>query len=78
LASAGCDVETFTRAIAKSDDALLDLLSERYFRGAMPATVRLGLKDGLAGQSWNRNTPTNTLGFMIQLAAMTPPMGAAK
>jgi uncharacterized protein (DUF1800 family) len=78
LAAAGCDVEPFTRAIAKSDDALLDLLSERYFRGAMPATVRQGLKDGLAGKSWGRNTPTQTLGFMIQLAAMTPPMGAAK
>ncbi len=78
LASAGCDVQTFTRAIAKSDDALLDLLSERYFRGAMPATVRQGLKDGWAGQYWYRNTPTQMLGFMIQLAAMTPPMGAAK
>jgi len=78
LASAGCDVETFTRAVAKSDDALLDLLSERFFRGAMPATVRQGLKEGLAGHSWQRSTATGTLGFMIQLAAMTPQMGAAK
>lgn len=78
LTAAGCDAETFKKAIARSDDALLDLLSERYFRGAMPPTVRQGLKDGLAGQSWQRNSPTQLLGFMVQFAAMTPPMGAVK
>ncbi|NBO83284.1 MAG: DUF1800 family protein [Betaproteobacteria bacterium] len=50
LLAAGCDIQPFVRAIAKSDDALLDLLSERYFRGAMSGPVRQGLKDGLAGQ----------------------------
>ncbi len=78
LEAAGCDVETFKKAIAKSDDALLDLMSERYFRGAMSATVRTGLKDGIAGQSWNRDTPTQLMGFMVQAATMTPPMGAVK
>jgi uncharacterized protein (DUF1800 family) len=78
LSGVGCDVETFKKAIAKSDDALLDLMSERYFRGAMPATVRQGLKDGVAGQSWQRNSPTQLLGFMVQFASMTPPMGAVK
>jgi len=78
LLAAGCDVEPFKRAIAKSDEALLDLISERYFRGAMSGTVRQGLKDGLAGQSWQRETPTKLLGAMVQMATMTPPMGAIK
>jgi hypothetical protein len=78
LLAAGCDVEPFKRAIAKSDDALLDLLSERYFRGAMSGTVRQGLKDGLSGQSWQRETPTRFLGAMVQMATFTPAMGAIK
>jgi uncharacterized protein (DUF1800 family) len=78
LLAAGCDVEPFKRAIAKSDDALLDLVSERYFRGAMSGTVRQGLKDGLSGQSWQRETPTRFLGAMVQMASFTPAMGAIK
>ena len=78
LLAAGCDVEPFKRAIAKSDDALLDLVSERYFRGAMSGTVRQGLKDGLSGQSWQRETPTRFLGAMVQMATFTPAMGAIK
>jgi uncharacterized protein (DUF1800 family) len=78
LLAAGCDVEPFKRAIAKSDEALLDLISERYFRGAMSGTLRQGLKDGLAGQSWQRETPTRFLGAMVQMATFTPAMGAIK
>ncbi len=78
LSAAGCDVESFKKAMAVSDDALLDALSDRYFRGAMPPTVRQGLKDGVAGQSWQRESATQLLGFMVQFAAMTPPMGAVK
>jgi hypothetical protein len=78
LLAAGCEVEPFKRAIAKSDEALLDLLSERYFRGAMSGAVRQGLKDGLAGQSWQRGTPTQFLGAMVQMATFTPAMGAIK
>lgn len=78
LLASGCDIEPFKRAIAKSDDALLDLLSERYFRGAMSGTVRQGLKDGMSGQSWQRETPTRFLGAMVQLATFTPSMGAIK
>ena len=78
LLAAGCDIEPFKQAIAKSDDALLDLLSERYFRGAMSGPVRQGLKDGLAGQSWQRETLTRFLGASVQLATITPSMGAIK
>lgn len=78
LLAAGCEIAPFKQAIAKSDDALMDLLSERYFRGAMPGPVRQGLKDGLAGQSWQRDTPTRFLGATMQLATFTPSMGAIK
>lgn len=78
LTQAGCEVEAFKRAIASSDDALLDMLSLRFYRGAMPPATRQGLKDALASQPWRRDIPTELLGVMLQFAAVTPSLGAIK
>ncbi|MES2902073.1 MAG: DUF1800 family protein [Pseudomonadota bacterium] len=39
-AAAGCDSASFTRALAASPHQFIDLVSERYFRGAMPVALR--------------------------------------
>jgi hypothetical protein len=78
LTAAGCDIEAFKKALNVSDDALLDLISERYFRGVMSPTVRQGIKDVMANQNWQRNMPSRFVGFTIQFASITPPMGAIK
>jgi uncharacterized protein (DUF1800 family) len=78
LRAAGCEVDTFKRALAVSDDALLDLIAERFFRGAMPPTVRQGMKDVMANRDWERRSPMRFVGFVIQFGTVTPAMGAIK
>ncbi len=39
-AAAGCDSATFSRALAVSPGTFINLVSERYFRGAMPVALR--------------------------------------
>jgi uncharacterized protein (DUF1800 family) len=78
LRAAGCEVDTFKRALAVSDDALLDLIAERFFRGAMPPTVRQGMKDVMANRDWERRSPMRFVGFVVQFGTVTPAMGAIK
>jgi hypothetical protein len=78
LRAAGCEVDAFKRALAVSDDALLDLIAERFFRGAMPPTVRQGMKDVMANRDWERRSPMRFVGFVVQFGTVTPAMGAIK
>lgn len=43
--AAGCDSAPFARALATSPQALINLVSERYFRGAMPVALRQHLAE---------------------------------
>ena len=47
--SAGCDIDALEAAIAQSDDRFLNELSDRFFRGAMPARLRSEVRDLLNG-----------------------------
>jgi len=77
LNDAGCDVASFKAAKATSDERLVDLMSERYFRGALPASVAKSLVD--ANKSyWNRNQGLSLMGSMLDMAAVTPAFGVSK
>ena len=77
LNNAGCDTESIKAAAAISDEKLLDLLSERYFRGAIPATLAKSLID--ANKSyWKRDKPLDLAGVMLDMASLSPAFGVIK
>ena len=77
LNDAGCDVASFKEAKATSDERLVDLMSERYFRGALSATVAKSLVDAHKSY-WNRNQGLSLMGAMLDMAAVTPAFGVSK
>jgi uncharacterized protein (DUF1800 family) len=77
LNDAGCDVASFKEAKATSDERLVDLMSERYFRGALSATVAKSLVDAHKSY-WNRNQGLSLMGSMLDMAAVTPAFGVSK
>lgn len=77
LSAAGCDIEPFKTAAAISDEKLVDVLSERFFRGAMPATLAKSLVD--ANKSyWNHDKPLELTGAMLDMASLSPAFGVIK
>lgn len=77
LNDAGCDVVTFKAAQAVSDEKLLDLMNERFFRGAMPASISKSLID--ANKSlWNREQGLRLTGAILDMASLTPAFGVSK
>ncbi|SFD35687.1 DUF1800 domain-containing protein [Massilia yuzhufengensis] len=75
-AGSSCDAEAFGRAYSASPAALADLVSERYFRGAMPAVLRQNLIE-LAPTTWG-NTPTQKAVSLLQFALATPYYGVIR
>ena len=77
LTDAGCDVATFKAATAVSDEALVELLSQRYFRGAMPAALAKSLIEA------NKNLYQKDKGLllastMLDMASLTSAFGVSK
>jgi len=60
--------------------AFNDLLSLRFFRGAMPPTLRTNIEQMMreANPPWNRNDPAEGAMRMIGLALATPYFGVSK
>ena len=77
FANAGCELDLFIKAAEKSDDALINLINERFFKGAMPTTLRAGAKSLLAN-SLVSNTPTNKFSLILQLLVTSPTYGVVK
>jgi uncharacterized protein (DUF1800 family) len=77
LSNAGCDTESIKTAAAMSDEKLVDLLSERFFRGAMPATLAKSLVDAHKNY-WNRSKPLELTGVMLDMASLAPAFGVIK
>jgi hypothetical protein len=77
LNDAGCDVATFKAAKAVSDEKLVDLMSERYFRGALSASLGKSFIDAHKNY-WNRNQGLSLMGSMLDMAAVTPAFGVSK
>ena len=77
LNDAGCDVATFQAAQAISDEKLLDLMNDRFFRGALPATSSKTLVDGTKNQ-FNRNKGLSLVGAILDMASLMPAYGVSK
>ena len=71
LTDAGCDVSAFKSAAAVSDAKLVELIGERYFRGAMPASLANSLIE-LTKYTWEREKPMVLTGAMLDAASMSP------
>jgi uncharacterized protein (DUF1800 family) len=71
---AGCNLDLFKTAASASDGEVLNLISQRFFRGAMPAATGQALV-----QSANEtNNPLVRAGQMIDMALITPAFGVSK
>lgn len=74
--AAGCNSAPFDRAFASSPQAFADLVSERYFRGAMPVVLRQNLID-LAPEIWGE-TPHEKASRLLLYALTTPYYGVIR
>ena len=71
---AGCNLDALSKAVSTSDTEILNLISQRFFRGAMPAVTGQALL-----QSANvNNNPLVKAGQMIDMALITPAFGVSK
>jgi len=75
--NAGCEIDVFVKAVEKSDEALIALLSERFFKGAMPATLRLGAKNLLANELATQNS-VQKFARLLEVLISTPTFGVVK
>jgi len=77
LNDAGCDVAVFKAAKAVSDEKLMDLMNERFFRGAMSASISKSLIDANKNL-WDRDQGLKLTGSILDMAALTPAFGVSK
>ncbi|MBI5259171.1 MAG: DUF1800 family protein [Burkholderiales bacterium] len=78
LRDAGCDVDLFVQAYTRSPKDFLDLLSERYFRGAMPPTLRNNLEQMIRQPTWSTTDMSEGAMRMLAFALSTPTFGVIK
>jgi uncharacterized protein (DUF1800 family) len=76
--AAGCNIEEFSRAFGNSPKAFMDLVSLRFFRGAMPPTLRSYLEQLIREQSGNRRDPEELAMLMLGFALASPYYGVIK
>lgn len=76
LQKTGCNLDELTKSFAKSSSEFVDLISKRWFRGAMPATLRNSLISLINGDRWE----SNEAGAMasLQFALTSPTFGVIK
>lgn len=74
---AGCEVDLFINAAATSEDALIALINDRFFKGAMPAPLRQGAKK-LLTQDLVNQTPQRKFTELLQILISTPTFGVVK
>ncbi len=75
--NAGCELDVFVKAVEKSDEALIALISERFCKGAMPATLRLGAKNLLSNELATQ-TPVQKFARLLEVLISTPTFGVVK
>ena len=73
-------MEQWRAAFANSPRAFNDLLSARFFRGAMPPTLRSNIEQIMREPwpPWNKNDPFEGAMRMIGFALATPYFGVSK
>ena len=77
LRDAGCEVTLFQTAQAVSDEKLLDLMNERFFRGSLPASAVKTLIDAHKNY-YNRNKGLSLVGSILDMASLMPAYGVSK
>jgi hypothetical protein len=77
LVDAGCDVSAFKAAAAVSDEKLVELIGERFFRGAMPAVVAKSLIEANKNL-WQKDQAMAHAAAMLDMATLTPAFGVSK
>lgn len=79
-AAAGCKIDEWRAAFEQSPRAFNDLLSARFFRGAMPPTLRSTIEQMMNETSppWNRADPQEGALRMLGFALSTPYFGVIK
>jgi hypothetical protein len=78
MLQAGCQVDRLVQAYGQSTSAYLDMLSMRYFRGAMPPTLRSNIEQLIAEPAWGRDDTTQGALRMLDYALSTPYYGVIK
>jgi len=78
LTNAGCDIQTFVQAYERGAKPFIDLVSERYFRGAMPHTLRSNIEQQMRKPTWNTSAEGEGALQMIGMALSTPYFGVIK
>jgi len=76
LNDAGCDVSVFKEAQNTSIDRLIALMSERYFRGALPESIAGSLSEAVMNQQ--KNQGLRLAGSILDLASLTPAFGVSE
>jgi hypothetical protein len=79
LSAAGCDINGLISANRVSADAFFDYVSPRFFRGAMPQTLKLEMtrvRSELMGK--NHMTELDKTTTLLQYALMSPYYGAQR
>lgn len=72
-AGTGCDLATFAAAYARSPAAFVELVGERWFRGAMPPTLRNNLLELATANTYD--TPIRAATKLLEFALLTPYFG---
>jgi uncharacterized protein (DUF1800 family) len=76
---AGCNLPVFTAALQRSDGELMNLMSERMFRGAMPPAMRQGLLQAWSSNNWQRQQgPLVLFASYLEMASATPQYGVVR
>ena len=76
--AAGCDIAELSTALAKSPRGFIDLVSLRYFRGAMPPTLRSYLEQLIREMSANYRDLDQLAVVMLGFALASPYYGVIK
>jgi hypothetical protein len=76
--AAGCNLDPLIKAFITSPRALSDHLSNTFFRGAMPPTLRQNIDQKMLNPTWDANFPDQGALSMLSYALATPYFGAMK
>jgi uncharacterized protein (DUF1800 family) len=77
LLDAGCELNLFRQAANTSDEKLLQLVNERFFKGAMPQPLREGAKN-LFSKTLNNEPVDRKIGQLLGVMTSTPTYGVVK
>lgn len=78
LTTAGCDVNALINAYSTSPTAFNDFLSARFFRGAMPPTLRSNIEQLIRNPQWNAANISEGALRMLDYALASPYYGVIK